>query len=347
MLDAFFGRFSKDIGIDLGTANTLVYVKDKGIVINEPSVVAINTRLDQIVAVGHEAKKMVGKTPMHLVASRPLQDGVISDFEVAEKMLKYFIQKVHRESFNISPRPRVVIGVPLDVTEVERKAVEDAAYSAGAREVMLIEEPMAAALGSRLPVRDPSAHFILDIGGGTSEIAVISFGGVVTWRSLRIAGDELTDAVSQYVRDNFSLLLGDHTAEEIKIKIGSAIPLDEPLEMKIRGRDLVSGLPREVIINDGQVRESLQKVIRLLVVNVKDTIEATPPELVAYIYEKGLYMSGGGAMLKHLDRMLADELGVPVQIVDDPLTAVVRGTGVILEDIEAGRDLMLPPTPRS
>ena len=260
---------------------------------------------------------MVGKTPMHLVASRPLQDGVISDFEVAEKMLKYFIQKVHRESFNISPRPRVVIGVPLDVTEVERKAVEDAAYSAGAREVMLIEEPMAAALGSRLPVRDPSAHFILDIGGGTSEIAVISLGGVVTWRSLRIAGDELTDAVSQYVRDNFSLLLGDHTAEEIKIKIGSAIPLDEPLEMKIRGRDLVSGLPREVIINDGQVRESLQKVIRLLVVNVKDTIEATPPELVADIYEKGLYMSGGGAMLKHLDRMLADELGVPVQIVDD------------------------------
>ncbi len=342
MFKTLLGRFSRDIAIDLGTANTLVYVKDKGIVVNEPSVVAINTRNDQIVAVGHDARKMIGKTPPHIVATRPLVDGVISDFEVTEKMLKYFIDRVHRESYAIAPRPRVVIGIPLDVTEVERKAVEDAAQSAGAREVLLIEEPMAAALGARLPVRDATGQMIIDIGGGTTEIAVISLGGVVMSRSLRIAGDEMTETIIQFVRDHFNLLLGDRTAEEIKIKIGSAVPLDEPLEMKVRGRDLMTGLPREIAVNDTQVRESLQKIMRVMVENVKATIENTPPELVADIYERGIVMAGGGSMLKGLDKLLAGELSIPIQVIDDPLTAVVRGAGVILDDIDHTRDLLLP-----
>jgi len=344
MLSRLFGRFSHDIGIDLGTANTLVYVKDKGIVINEPSVVAVNTRTDQIIAVGEDAKKMIGKTPPHIVASRPLVDGVISDFEVAEKMLKYFIDKVHRESYALAPRPRVVIGIPLEVTEVERKAVEDAAMSAGAREVLLIEEPMAAALGARLPVKDPTGHLVMDIGGGTTEIAVISLGGVVVARSLRIAGDEMTEAIVQYARDQFNLMLGEHTAEEIKLKIGSAMPLDKPMEMRMRGRDVMTGLPREVTISDSQVREAIQKILKLIVENVKTTIENTPPELVADIYERGITLTGGGSLLRGLDKLLTQELSVPAQVVDDPLTAVVRGTGVVLEDIENVRDLILPST---
>lgn len=246
----------------------------------------------------------------------------------------------------MAPRPRVVVGIPLDVTEVERKAVEDATLSAGAREVLLIEEPMSAALGARLPVRDATGHLIVDIGGGTTEIAVISLGGVVVWRSLRIAGDELTEAIIQYARDHFNLLLGDHTAEEIKLKIGSAIPLLKPLEMKMRGRDLMTGLPREVVINDGQIREALQKILKLIVENIKNTIESTPPELVADVYERGLILSGGGSLLKGLDKMLNAELSIPVQVIDDPLTAVVRGTGIVLEDIELMRDLLLPSSTR-
>ncbi len=347
MFSSFLGRFSRDLGIDLGTANTLVYVKDKGIVVNEPSVVAINTRTDQIVAVGDEAKKMIGKTPGHIVASRPLVGGVISDFEVTEKMLKYFIDRVHRETYAFSPRPRVVIGIPLDVTEVERKAVEDAALSAGAREVLLIEEPMAAALGARLPVREATGQMILDIGGGTTEIAVISLGGVVMSRSLRMAGDDMTESIIQFVRDNFNLLLGERSAEEIKIKLGSAVPLDSPLEMRVRGRDLMTGLPREVVVNDTQVRESLQKMMKLMVENIKSTIENTPPELVADIYERGILVSGGGSLLRGLDKLLAGELAIPIQVVDDPLTAVVRGTGIILEDIAGMRDLLLPSTYRT
>jgi len=342
MFKTLTGKFSRDIGIDLGTANTLVYVKDKGIVVNEPSVVAINTRTDQIVAVGHDARKMIGKTPPHIAAIRPLVDGVISDFEVTEKMIKYFIDRVHQEAYAFSPRPRVVIGVPLDVTEVERKAVEDAAQSAGAREVLLIEEPMAAALGARLPVREATGQLIIDIGGGTTEIAVISLGGVVMSRSLRIAGDEMTDNIIQFVRDHFNLLLGERTAEEVKIKIGSAVPLAEPMEMRVRGRDLMTGLPREVSVSDEQVRESLHKILRGMVESVKNTIENTPPELVADIYERGIVMSGGGALLKGLDKLLMTELSIPIQVIDDPLTAVVRGTGVILEDIEGTRDLLLP-----
>ncbi|HLD85832.1 MAG TPA: rod shape-determining protein [Patescibacteria group bacterium] len=342
MFTRLWGRLSKDIGIDLGTANTLVFVKDKGIVVNEPSVVAVNTRSDQIVAVGSDAQKMLGKTPAHIVATRPLVDGVISDFEVTEKMLKYFIDRVHREGLTLAPRPRVVIGLPLDVTEVERKAVEDAALSAGAREVLLIEEPMAAALGARLPVREATGHLVVDIGGGITEVAVISLGGVVVSKSMRVAGDELTEAIIHYAREHFNLLVGERTAEEVKMMVGSALPLPKPVEMKMRGRDLMTGLPREVAISDSEVREAISRILKMMVENVRSTIENTPPELVSDIYERGVVMTGGGALLKNLDKLLANELAIAVQVVDDPLTAVVRGTGVVLEDIEGTRDLLLP-----
>lgn len=344
MLNNIFGRFSQDLGIDLGTANTLVYVKDKGILINEPSIVAINNRTDQILAVGNDAKNMIGKTPSHIVASQPLLDGVISDFEVTEKMLKHFIEKVHRESFSILPRPRIVIGIPLGVTEVERKAVEDAALNAGARQIFLIEEPMAAAIGARLPIQTSTGNMIVDIGGGTTEIAVISLGGVVTWKSLRIAGNELDSNIIQYARDKFNLLLGERTAEQIKIEIGSAYPEKEIREAKMRGRDLISGLPKEVIITSVQVQEALSRTIRLFVENIKSTIEATPPELVADIFERGLVLSGGGALLRGLDKLIQMEAKVPVHIIDDPLTAVVRGTGIILEDIESVKELFVLST---
>lgn len=340
IIDGFLGRFSKDMGIDLGTANTLVYVRDRGIVINEPSVVAINTRNDQILAVGIEAQKMIGKTPAHIVASRPLVDGVISDFEVTEKMLKYFIDKVHRESFSVLPRPRIVIGIPLGVTEVERKAVEDACLNAGAREAFLIEEPMAAAIGSRLPIQDASGNMVVDIGGGTTEIAVISLGGVVTWKSLRTAGDELDQNIIQYARDHFNLLLGERTAESIKILIGSALPSDEPQETTMRGRDLITGLPKEVVINSNHVREAINRSLRQILEGIKTTIEITPPELVADIFERGIVLSGGGALLRGLDALIHQETKIPVHITDDPLTAVARGAGIVLDDLENLKDVL-------
>lgn len=344
MFDRIFGRFSKDIGIDLGTANTLVYAKDKGIVINEPSVVAVNLRSGQILAVGQDAKKMLGKTPAHIAVTRPLQDGVISDFEVAEKMLKHFIEKVHRESYSFIPRPRLIIGVPMEVTEVERKAVEDAAVSAGAREVHLIEEPMAAAVGARLPVNEPTGHMIVDIGGGTTEIAVVSLGGIVTKRSLRIAGDELNESLVNYVRENFNILIGEKTAENIKIKIGSAYPLGETIEYKIQGRNILTGLPVEAKITDHQVREAIRKSLNIIVENTKLTLEDTPPELLADIYKRGILLTGGGALLKGLDQLIQEETKIPVSIVDDPLTAVVRGTGLLLEDINLAQELFVPST---
>ncbi len=347
ILDNFLGKFSKDMGIDLGTANTLVYVKNKGIVINEPSVVAINSKTDQILAVGEEARRMVGKTPSHIIASRPLVDGVISDFEVTERMLKHFIEKVHQESFAMLPRPRIVIGIPLGVTEVERKAVEDAALSAGARQVFLIEEPMAAAIGARLPIQDASGNMIVDIGGGTTEIAVISLGGVVTWKSIRTAGDELDQNIIQYARDHFNLLLGERTAESIKIKIGSALNMVEPLETTMRGRDLITGLPKEVVINSNQVREAISRSLRLIVENIKTTIEITPPELVSDIYERGIILSGGGALLKGLDRLIQEETKIPVRVTDDPLTAVVRGAGIVLEDLENLKEVLSASTEQS
>lgn len=342
MLNKFFGQFSKDIGIDLGTANTLVYVKEKGIVINEPSIVAINTRTDQILAVGHDAKDMLGKTPPHIITVKPLQKGVISDFEVTEKMLKYFIDKVHEETFTIVPRPRVVIGVPLEITEVERKAVEDAVLSAGARKVYLVEEPILAALGGRIPITESVGHMIVDIGGGTTEIAVLSLSGVVTWKALSIAGDELNKNIVQYARDTFNLLLGERVAEEVKIAVGSAAPQKETLQTEMRGRDLISGLPKQIIVSDGQIREAIFRSVRVIVDNIKATLEVTPPELVADIYERGIALVGGGALLRGLDEVIAKETAIPVRIIEDPLTAVVRGAGALLDDETLLNEVQLP-----
>ncbi len=341
MFNKLFGYLSHDVGIDLGTANTLVYVKGKGIVINEPSVVALNKKTGKILAIGKEAKKMVGKTPGHIVATRPLVDGVVSDFEVTEQMLKYFIDKVHQQSFALFPRPRVVVGVPSGVTEVEKKAVIDATISAGAREAYLIEEPMAAAIGVRLPVQEAAGNMIVDIGGGTTEVAVISLGGIVASRSLRVAGDELSENIIQFARDEFNLLLGEKTAEEIKITIGSAYPLEEKLEMTMRGRDLVTGLPKEVIITDEHARRALSRSVKILVENIKATIEETPPELVADIMSKGIILVGGGGMLKGLDKLVSEQTKMPVKVADDPLTAVARGAGIVLENIDELSDVLV------
>lgn len=341
MFNKLFGYLSHDVGIDLGTANTLVYVKGKGIVINEPSVVAINKKTGQILAIGKEAKKMVGRTPAHIVATRPLVDGVVSDFEVTEQMLRYFIEKIHRKSFVLFPRPRVVIGIPFGVTEVEKKAVIDATISAGAREAYLIEEPMSAAIGVRLPVQEAAGNMVVDIGGGTTEVAVISLGGIVASRSLRIAGDELNENIIQFSRDEFNLLLGEKTAEDIKIAVGSAHPLEEKIEVAMRGRDLVTGLPKEVIINDEQVRRALHRSVKVLVDSVKATIEETPPELVADIMDKGIILVGGGALLRGLDKLLSEQTKMPVKIADDPLTAVARGAGIVLEDLDKLKEVLV------
>jgi len=341
MFDSLFNRFRKDLGIDLGTANTLIYVKNRGIVINEPSVVAINTRTEQILAVGNQAKEMVGKTPPHIITPRPLIGGIISDFEVTEKMLRYFIDKINEDEKNFLSRPRVVIGVPLEITEVERKAVADAATNAGAKEVWVVEEPMAAAIGARMPVREPVGNLIVEIGGGTSEIALISLSGVVNWKSIKIAGDELNRNIVQYARDEFNLLLGERQAEDIKMKIGSAIELSEQLLYPMRGRDLLSGLPKEIMINDSQVREAIIKSLRTIVDNVKSTLETSPPELVADIHERGILISGGGALLRGIDRLIARAAEIPVRIADDPLTSVVRGNGMLLDDYELLKEVAI------
>ena len=337
----FFRNLSKDIGVDLGTANTLVYVKGKGIVINEPSVVSINKRTGQVLAIGKDAKRMVGKTPGHIVATRPLVDGVVSDFEVTTQMLKYFIEKIHKESFSLMPRPRVLIGIPSGITEVEKKAVIDAAINAGAKEAYLIEEPMAAAIGARLPVTEARGNMIVDIGGGTSEIAVISLGGIVSARSLRVAGDEMNEDIIRYCRDEFNLLVGEKTAEEIKIAIGSAYPLKEALMVPIRGRDLVSGLPKEVNITDEHVREAISRSIRIIINNIKTVIEETPPELLSDIMQRGIILAGGGGLIRGLDKLVANQTDMPVRMMEDPLTAVVRGAGIVLEDIETLREVLV------
>jgi len=342
MFNKFFGRFSKDLGIDLGTSNTLVYSKDGGIVINEPSIVAINIRTNQILAVGKDAKDMLGKNPPHIEMTKPLTKGVISDFEVTEKMLKYFIDRVHSESFTIVPRPRIVIGVPLETTEVERKAIEDAALSAGARQVFLVENPMLAALGARLPLSESVGMMIVDLGGGTTEIAVMSLAGIVTWKSLPIAGDELNKNIIQYARDVFNLLLGERVAEKVKMRIGTAIEQDEPLEMEMRGRDLLTGLPKEIIVNDTQIREALERSVRTIVDSIKAVLETTPPELVADIYERGIVLTGGGALLRGLDKLVSRQAAIPVRIADDPLTSVVRGAGFLLDQEDLLKDISLP-----
>jgi len=336
------GNLSHDIGIDLGTANTLVYVKGKGIIVKEPSVVAINNRTKEVLAIGTDAQRMVGRTPAHIVAIKPLSDGVISDFEITEQMLRFFFEKVHREKFSLIPRPRVVIGIPYGVTEVERRAVEESALNAGAREVYLIEEPIAAAIGARLPVQDPAGNMIVDIGGGTTEVAVISLGGIVASRSLRIAGDEMNDDIIQYARDNFNLLLGDRTAETIKMKVATAVPMKNKLETPMRGRDLVTGLPREIIVSDEQIRQAISKSVNSVIESIKETMEETPPELLADIMDRGIVLAGGGALLKGLDQLIATETQTLVHIADDPLTCVVKGTGIVLEDLDLLSGVLLP-----
>lgn len=332
MLNKFLGKFSKSLGIDLGTANTLVYVSGRGIVINEPSIVAVNNRTDKIIAIGEQAKKMFGRTPPHIIVTRPLIGGIISDFEATEKMLHFFIDKVHQEGFTLLPRPRVVIGVPLGITEVERKAVEDSAVSAGAREVYLVDEAMAAALGARLPINEAIGNLVVDLGGGTTEIAVISLEGIVTYRTLQIAGDKLNRDIIQYAEEEFNILLGETMAEEAKIKIGSALPTKNKAEMTIRGRDLITGLPKEITVSEDQIREAIMKSLKIIAEEIKSTIEITPPELVADIYQRGIILCGGGAMLRGLDYFISEAVKIPVYVADDPLTCVVRGTGIILED---------------
>ena len=337
----FFGGFSKDIGIDLGTANTLVYVKGRGIVINEPSVVAVNKKTGQVLAIGREAKRMVGKTPSHIVATRPLVDGVVSDFEITEQMLKCFIDKVNKGGFSFFSGPRVVIGIPSDVTEVEKRAVIDAAINAGAKEAYLIDEPMAAAIGARLPVQEAAGNMVVDIGGGTTDIAIISLGGIVVSRNLRVAGDEMNEDIIRYCRDEFNLLIGEKTAEDVKIAIGSACPQEKKMQMSIRGRDLVTGLPKEIIMNDEQAREALSRSIRIIINNIKTAVEETPPELISDIMQKGIILAGGGSLIRGLDKLVADQTEMPVQMMEDPLTAVVRGTGIVLEDIDLLREVLV------
>lgn len=333
---------SHDIGIDLGTANTLVYVRGKGIIINEPSVVAINTRTKQVLAIGGDARQMVGRTPAHIVAIRPLVDGVVSDFEVTEQMLKYFIGKVGQQGASPISRPRVVVGIPYGVTEVERRAVEEAAVNAGAREVFLIEEPVAAAIGARMPIQDPGGNFIVDIGGGTTEVAVLSLGGIVASRSLRIAGDEFNENIKLFARDKLNLLIGDRMAEDIKLQIGSALSYSsKPDETPIRGRDLVTGLPKEVLINDEQVRQALAKSVVQIIAAIKETLEETPPELIADLMTRGIVLAGGGAMLRGLAQLIEQETRTTIHIAEDPLTAVVRGTGIVLEDLDALRPVLI------
>lgn len=340
LLNKFFGHFAKDIGVDLGTVNTLVYVRDRGIVINEPSLVAVNKKTGQVLAIGREAKKMLGRTPGHIVTIKPLANGVISDFEITEQMLKYFFQKIHGDSFYMVPRPRVVIGIPSGVTEVEKRAVEEAARNAGAREVMLVEEPVAAALGARLPVQEALGNMIVDIGGGTTEVAVISLGGLVAGRSLRVAGEKLNEDIIQLARDEHNLLLGPRSAEEVKIAVGSVIDLSEKLETVMRGRDLITGLPKEVIITSKDVKRAISRSVKTIVDMVREIVEKTPPELLGDIMKRGIVLAGGGSLLRGIDELINKETGIAVKVADDPLTAVARGTGIILEDTEKYKELL-------
>ncbi len=332
IFDSILGLFSNDLAVDLGTANTVVFVKGKGIVLREPSVVAIHNESKDVLAVGSEAKQMLGRTPGNIVAIRPMRDGVIANFEVTEAMIKYFIRKVHNRKTLV--RPRVVIGVPSGITQVEKRAVRDSATSAGAREVYLMEEPMAAAIGVGLPISSPTGNMIVDIGGGTTEVAVISLSGIVYSRSVRVAGDEMDEAIINYIKRKYNLLIGERTAEEIKIKIGSAYPLEEKQEMEVKGRDLVAGIPKVLIINDEEIREALAEPVSTIVENVKIALERTPPELAADIVDKGIVMAGGSSMLKGLDLLLREETGLPIILAEDPLSAVALGTGRALDELE-------------
>ncbi len=339
MFNKLYNMFSNDIGIDLGTANTLVYLRNHGVVINEPSVVAVNQKTGRIVAVGNEAKQMLGRTPPHIRAVRPLVDGVISDFEVTEEMLAYLIGKAEKISKKFF-RPRVVIGVPSGITNVEIRAVYDAARSAGAREVFITEEPMAAAIGIRIPIKDPVGSMIVDIGGGTTDIAVIALGGIVRSKNLRIAGDKLNSDIITYLRDEFKLLIGEKTAESITIAIGAVMP-GTMMEAQVRGRDLVTGLPREVVVTDSDIREAISASIVNLIDGIKEVLETTPPEILSDVMHRGIILVGGGALIQGLDTLLQSVIKLPVYIAEDPLSAVARGTGIIFEDLDYYKDILL------
>jgi rod shape-determining protein MreB len=326
------GWFSNDLAIDLGTATTLVYVRGRGIVLNEPSVVAIEKKTENILAVGVEAKKMLGRTPGNICAIRPMKEGVIADFEMAEKMLRHFIQKAHNRSTFV--RPRIIIGVPSRITQVEQRAVRDSAELAGAREVYLIEEPVAAAIGAGLPITEPSGNMVVDIGGGTTDIAVLSLGGIVYSESVKVAGDRMDDAIMNYVKKKYNLLIGDHMAERIKVEIGSAYPFEEKKEMMVKGRDLISGIPRTLVLNDAEIREALVEPISTIINAIKVALENTPPELAGDIIDCGMVLTGGGSLLRGMDIRLREETGLPIITVDDPLTSVVLGVGKILDELD-------------
>lgn len=349
MVLRFFPKISEDIAIDLGTANSRVYVRGRGIITQEPSVIAVNKKTGQILAIGDEAKKMVGRTPGHIVATRPLVAGVVSDFEATEQMLRYFIGKARGKRLILNPRPRVIIGIPCRVTEVEKKAVIDAAKNAGARDVFLIEEPMSAAIGARLPVQEAGGNFIVDIGGGTADIAVISLGGIVLERGIKIAGDKLNQDIIQFAQEEYKLLIGERTAEAIKIGIGSAYPQKEnsrkkdeiSREMSMRGRNLVTGLPEEILVSEEDIRKALEKSVKQIISEIKTAVEETPPELLADIMKSGIQLAGGGALLRGLNILIQKETKIPTKIIEDPMTAVVRGEGMVLENLDELQEVLV------
>lgn len=336
---SFLSMFSNDLAIDLGTANSLVYAKGRGIVVSEPSIVAVNQKTGKVEAVGREAKEMLGRTPGNIIAIRPMKDGVIADFEHTERMLSYFIEKAHNRKFGV--RPRIVIGVPSEITQVEKRAVRDSAMRAKATEVYLVEQAMMAAIGAGLPITEPTGNMVLDIGGGTSDVAVISMAGIVYARSVRVAGNEMDEAIIQYIKRKYSLLIGERTAEEVKIKLGSAFPLDEEVPLEIKGRDLVEGIPKTIVVSDEEIREALAETVATIIEAVRAALEQTPPELSADIVDRGIVLTGGGALLKNLDKRLREETGLPVSIADDPLTSVVMGTGKMLTDFDLLRRVAL------
>ena len=334
--------FTRNIGIDLGTTNSLIYLDKRGIVVNEPTIVAFNNKTSKILAVGDGARKMLGRTPLHISVVRPLVNGVISDFEMSQEILKHFLKKIEGSNALTSFR-KAVIGVPSNLTEVERKSVEDAVIGAGVFQPYIIDEPLAAALGARLPIDEPTANMIVDIGGGTTEVAIISMAGTVTAKSLKIAGDKLNDDIMRFVRDEFKLAIGEPTAEEIKFNIGSAIPMDQKMEMNVRGRDLITGLPKEVVIRDTQIRSAMSKSLKSIVEAVREVLETSPPELSGDILSSGINLCGGGSLLRGIDQLIARELGVEARVIDDPLTCVVRGTGVAVENLEKYSNLLDNP----
>src|SRR4026207_270970 len=336
---SIFSLFSSDLAIDLGTANTLVYAKGRGIVVSEPSIVAINKVTNQVEAVGRDAKDMLGRTPGNIVAIRPMKDGVIANFEVTEKMLQHFIRKAHNGKTWVSPR--VVIGIPSEITQADRRAVEDSAYRAKASEVYLVEEAMAAAIGAGLPITEPHGNMVVDIGGGTTDTAVISLSGIVYSRSVRVAGNEMDEAITQYIKRKYNLLIGERTAEQVKIEVGSAYPLDEPRTMEIKGRDLMEGVPKSIIVSDEEIREALDECINIIINSIRVVLERTPPELSADIADRGIVLAGGGALIKNLDKRIRDETGLPVTLAENPLSCVVLGTGKMLSDFDLLRKIVI------